>query len=138
MNYRTRTLGLTFNPNIDQNPLNQTQAGGVLAMVRSKNVWVSWRKSRARWEVGFNWEGRKYRFYSWMFQGIRHGFTRKNKVIAEEFANHLRAKMRPNRHGIITFNPSEFTTNWTPSAIFGPFHLQLFSALLTPPPYRRF
>jgi len=81
--------------------------GGVLDMLRSKKVWVTWKPAKGRWEVGFNWQGRKYRKYSWLFEGQRIRFSRENKAIADEFANQVRAEMRPNK-GVVTFNPEKY------------------------------
>ena len=75
-------------------------------MLRPRSVWVTWKADRKRWEVGFWWEGRLWRFYSWAFQGNRFVFTKENKAIAEEFANHVRARMRPNEQGVCTFDPA--------------------------------
>ena len=84
-----------------------SQEGGILAMLRPRSIWVTWKPGRGRWEVGFWWEGKLYRFYSWEFQGNRFTFTEANRAIAEEFANHIRARMRPNEQGICTFDPAQ-------------------------------
>ncbi|EFK07096.1 conserved hypothetical protein [delta proteobacterium NaphS2] len=76
-------------------------------MLNKQSVWVKWKEQKQRYEVGFYWEKKRYRFYSWVFQGNRLQF--KTKDIAEEFASQIKAEMRPNRKGIITFDPSKYT-----------------------------
>lgn len=78
-------------------------------MLRNKSVWVSWKEGRQRWEVGFWWEGKQYRYFSWMFQEQKWSFTRPRKELAEEFAHHIRALMRP-KHGVYTFDPDQLRT----------------------------
>ena len=72
----------------------------------SRSIWVSWRKGRQRWEVGFFWEGKTYQYFSWLWQGRRYSFTKDNKPFADEFAAHIRSLMRPNIDNIVTFEPS--------------------------------
>lgn len=79
-------------------------------MLRPRSVWVTWKPDRQRWQVGFWWEGKQYQFYSWNFQGNRFRFTKENRALAEEFANHIRSRMRPNEQGICTFDPAELRT----------------------------
>jgi integrase/recombinase XerD len=81
--------------------------GEVLAMLRPRKVWISWKESKKRWEIGFYWEGKPKRYYSWVFQGQRFSFTKENRFVAEEFKNHILAKMRPNEQGISTFHPDQ-------------------------------
>jgi len=78
-----------------------------MAMINQTSVSVRWRADRKRYEVGFYWEKKRYRFYSWTFQGQRIQF--KLEDFANEFANQIKAEMRPNRKGIITFNPEKYT-----------------------------
>lgn len=54
-------------------------------------------------------EARVYRFYSWTFQGQRISFGEENGFAAEEFANQIRAEMRPNHAGVIVFDPEKYT-----------------------------
>ena len=83
------------------------RGGGIFAMLNKQSVWVKWKAKKQRYEVGFYWEKKRYRFYSWTFQGNRLQF--KTKDIADEFANQIKAEMRPNRKGIITFDPAKYT-----------------------------
>jgi len=81
-----------------------------LAMLRGKkSVWVTWKEARQRWEVGFWWEGKQKKYYSWEFQGQKWIFTKQRKEIAEEFASHIRSLMRP-KNGICTFDPDQLKT----------------------------
>ena len=79
-------------------------------MLRGTSVWVTWREKRKRWEVGFWWEKHQYTFYSWVFQGQKFSFTKENWFVADEFASHIRAKMRPNEDGFCTFEPGQLKT----------------------------
>ncbi|NQT56176.1 MAG: site-specific integrase [Desulfobacteraceae bacterium] len=76
-------------------------------MLNSTSVWIKWKDLKKRYEVGFYWEGKRFRFYSWTFQGQRIQF--KSRDIANEFASQIKAEMRPNRQGIITFTPEKYT-----------------------------
>ena len=85
---------------------------GVLAMTEQRKVWVRWIASMDRWEVGHYWKGYKgaFRFYSWEINGRRYGFTRENKAIAEQFADHLRGLMLPDPiTGVVRYDPTKFS-----------------------------
>ena len=89
-------------------PIDTTQMdGGIFKMLNKQSVWVKWKEWKKRYEVGFYWEKKRYRFYSWTFQGNRLQF--KTKDIADEFANQIKAEMRPNRQGVIIFDPTKYT-----------------------------
>ena len=94
---------MTLDP-APQNIIHPPERGGDIMAPRK--IWVSWRESRHRWEVGFFWEGKTYQFYSWTYQGRRFSFTKENKYIADEFAAHIRSLMRPNVDGITIFEPA--------------------------------
>jgi hypothetical protein len=81
--------------------------GGILNMLNRTSVWVQWKEKKQRYEVGFYWEGKRYRFYSWTLQGRRIQF--KSKDVADEFASQIRSELRPNQKGIILFNPEIYT-----------------------------
>jgi len=77
----------------------------------TRGVWVSWRPNvgkEGRWEVGFWWEGKLYRYYSWTVEGQKWSFTRERKDVAERVAMHIRSLMMPNEQGVVTFDPGQF------------------------------
>lgn len=86
---------------------DQNNSREILAMINPQKVWVKWVEKKKRYEVGFYWEQKRYRFYSWTLRGKRIPF--KSKDIAEEFASQIRSDMRPNRKGVITFDPAPYT-----------------------------
>ena len=81
-------------------------------MTGQRKVWVRWVDRGKRWEVGHYWKGYKgaFRFYSWEINGRRYGFTKENKAIAEQFADHLRGLMLPDpMTGVVRYDPTKFS-----------------------------
>lgn len=80
----------------------------IMAFLRPKKIWVSFKPARKRYEVGLCWNGKKYRWYQ--FLGIPN-FT---EDIANEMAGQIRAEMRKG-----AFDPDKYS--------FGRRSLYLFS-----------
>ena len=83
---------------------------GVLYTMAPRKVWVRWIEKKKRWEVGFYWDRKPYRYYSWTIQSKRYSFTKDRKHIAEDFADYIRARMFPNEQGISTFHPEQLSS----------------------------
>ena len=75
-------------------PLNQGRVE-IMAFLRPKSVWVSWKPARKRWEVGLTWNGKKYRWYQ--FNGIPN-YT---EDIANELAGQIRAEIRKGKTSLM-------------------------------------
>ena len=78
-------------------------------MLRGKSVWVTWQERRNRWEVGFWWENKQKKYYSWTTGGQTWTFIKRREEIAKDFASYIRAMMRP-KNGICTFHPDQLKT----------------------------
>lgn len=81
-------------------------------MASKVKVWVSWRKRRKRFEVGFRWEKILYQFYSWDVPSIgeHYDFTKKNEHKAWEFKQYIEGLAIPDqRTGVCRFDPTKLS-----------------------------
>ena len=85
------------------------QNGGIWAIASKRKVWVTWKPRRKRWQVGWVWDDKIFKKYSWAINDQHFAFTEENKGIADQFADYVRSQMVPNRQGICTFDPYQFT-----------------------------
>lgn len=84
----------------------------ILNMASKVKVWVVWRESRKRWEVGFRWEGKLWQFYSWIIPGgsQKYAFTKENEHIAHQYAEYIRSLAVPDlKTGVCKFDPTKLS-----------------------------